>query len=177
MQMEEENENENVEVKSSAMAESSNARVQDGDGEIFPYSEEENKKAPHASSSCKGDKEETIPVKSGLGLPMADASNAWMDDGGEGGFSESDDEEIISGTHLPELQIEEDKNNENAEVKFLPITESSESWMDEVVGGSLSDSDNCQIFASEIQSENEKIKQNVVIVQDEIFITAKETPF
>merc|ERR1712241_928397 len=55
--------------------------------------------------------------------------------------------------------------------------ESSAAWMNEVVGGSLSDSDNCQIFASEIQSENEKIEDNVVSVQDEIFITAKETSF
>merc|ERR1711997_1197936 len=31
--------------------------------------------------------------------------------------------------------------------------------------------------ASEIQSENEKIEENVVIVQDETFITAKETSF
>ena len=218
----------------SGTSESSDTRVQDGDGESFPYSEEENMKAPQASSSGIGDKEETIPVKSGLGLPMADASDAWMDDVGEGGFlesddeeinthhsdeenkkdshatssdegenlvkftlglpmadasdawmddvgeggfSESDNEEIISGTHLPEMQIEEDNNNGMAEVKSLPITESSEAWMDEVVGGSLSDSNNCQIFASEIQSENEKIEENVVIVQDETFITAKETSF
>merc|ERR1711933_134423 len=86
-----------------------------------------------ATSCNEGEKVETIPVKSTLGLPMADASDAWMDDVGEGGFSESDDEEIISGTYLPSMQIE-DNNNEIAEVKFLPITESSEAWMDEVVG-------------------------------------------
>merc|ERR1712045_925736 len=35
---------------------------------------------------------ENIQVKSSLGLPMTESSDAWMDDFGEGGFSDSDDE-------------------------------------------------------------------------------------
>merc|ERR1712026_497765 len=74
-------------------------------------------KSPQATISGKRKEEENIPVKSSLGLPMADASDAWMDDVGEGGFSESDDEEINNGTHLPEMPIEEENEHDNVKVK------------------------------------------------------------
>merc|ERR1711994_465367 len=67
-----------------------------------------------------------------IGLPMTEASDAWMSDGDTVGFIEEDDEEEEKPEE-PEPSVETEKETPSSEpqqkVIDLPMTEASDAWM------------------------------------------------
>merc|ERR1712176_1384522 len=114
-----------------------------GDGGGFDDSEEENQDIVEPKDKIIETTEKIVAEKSSLGLPMNEASDAWMDDVGEGGgFDDSDEEnqEIVE----PKEKIPETTEKIVTEKKSslgLPMNEASDAWMDDVgEGGGFDDS-------------------------------------
>merc|ERR1711976_586791 len=84
----------------------------------------------------------TVEKNSSIGLPMTEASDAWLDylEGGIG-FDDSDEEKDV-----PDDNLSKDKTSLATEVKStigLPMTDASEAWMDDLGDGfDFEDSDN-----------------------------------
>merc|ERR1711971_914347 len=82
--------------------------------------------------------------KSSLGLPMNEASDAWMDDVGEGGGFD-DSEEENQEIEEPKEKITETTEKiiaEKISSLGLPMNEASDAWMDDVGdGGGFDDSE------------------------------------
>ena len=95
-------------------------------------------------------KQKSPEKTSNLGLPMTEASEAWMDDLGDGdGFDDSDKEDL-------EVDVAEEKSPETIKQKSLektsslglPMTEASDAWMDDLGdegGFDVSDEDNQEV--------------------------------
>merc|ERR1719308_547198 len=118
----------------------------DSDEEIERKSKDEN--VDDKDSEIKGKKEDIKPVLTGL--PMNEASDAWMDDDVGTIDSDSDNESIDPKEKTSSDKIEVGKNQptlkeKTTEVKSqiagLPMEDASDAWMNDDVGTIDSDSE------------------------------------
>merc|ERR1711862_154925 len=104
--------------------------------------------------------------KSSLGLPMNEASDAWMDDVGDGGGFDDSEEENLE-IEEPKEKITETTEKIVAEKKSslgLPMNEASDAWMDDLGdegGFDDSEEENLEIVEpkDKITDTTEKIKE------------------
>jgi len=126
------------------MDDASDAWMNDDVGTMDSDSDEESKE------TCEKEMKESVPdlkersdeVKSQVhGLPMADTSDAWMND--DVGTIDSDsDEEIDFKSEDRDSKIEETKKDIKPLNTGLPMNEASDAWMDDDFGTINSDSEN-----------------------------------
>merc|ERR1712066_250997 len=108
----------------------------------------------------------TVETKpSTIGLPMTEASDAWMDQEETIGMIESDEDEEEKDKEQPEIPVTEPEKS-TVETKpstiGLPMTEASDAWMDqeETIGMIESDED-------EEQEEEEKEQPETPVTEPE----------
>jgi len=118
----------------------------DSDEEIEPKSRD--KKVKDRDLEIKEKKEDIKPVLTGL--PMNEASDAWMDDDVGTIDSDSDNESVDSKEKTSSVKIGEEKNQPTLKEKItevksqiagLPMDDASDAWMNDDVGTIDSDSD------------------------------------
>merc|ERR1712079_745243 len=91
------------------------------------------------------------PKSSTIDLPMTESSEAWMDDGDPVGFIESEEENEETEENLKQPESVDIKMEPKSSAIDLPMTESSEAWMD----------DGDPVGFIESDEENEETKENL----------------
>merc|ERR1719468_630929 len=121
------------------MNQASDAWMDDvGDGAGFDDSEEENLEEEQQKEQATVTMEKNVSKNSSsLGLPMNEASDAWMDDVGDGAGFDDSEEEILEVEEQEEQATETMKKSvtKNSCSLGLPMNQASDAWMDDIGEG------------------------------------------
>ena len=155
------------------MTEASDSWMDDDVGGGFSMEDEEDAEEPPESKPEEKKEEKPVeanPPNTSAGfkpLPMTEASDAWMNDDDVGFSMEYEDEgESVQEKEEKEKPIAANAPNTSKGFKPLPMTDASDSWMDDDVGGFYIEDEEEDEKKEKIKKVEEKPKESKEVCKE-----------